>query len=76
LAGAMMEKITNRSFVDLMAEIIFRPLNLSTAGYGAPAEFDPMSQPWGHELNNSSFIAVERDYPHWLDLADLGMLDS
>lgn len=69
LAGVMMETVTRRSFVDLMKEIVFRPLNLSAAGYGAPAELDPMSQPWGHMSKYSSFVAVEKDYPHWLDPA-------
>ena len=69
LAGVMMEKVTRRSFVDLMKEIVFHPLNLSTADYGAPAEFNPMSQPWGHMLKYSSWVAVEKDYPHWLDPA-------
>jgi len=69
LAGVMMETVTRRSFVDLMKEMVFRPLNLSAAGYGAPAEFDPMSQPWGHMSKYSSFVAVEKDYPHWLDPA-------
>jgi len=69
LAGVMMEKVTRRSFVDLMREAVFRPLNMGTAGYGAPAELDPMSEPWGHMSKYSSFVAVEKDSPHWLDPA-------
>jgi len=33
LAGVMLEKITGQAFEELMAEKIFRPLNLTTAGY-------------------------------------------
>jgi CubicO group peptidase (beta-lactamase class C family) len=69
LAGVMIEKITKQTFVDVMAEKIFRPLNLSTAGYGAPADSKPMSQPWGHISDKLSLVAVRKDYPHWLDPA-------
>ncbi|UCH21662.1 MAG: beta-lactamase family protein [Deltaproteobacteria bacterium] len=69
LAGVMLEKITGQTFPDLMAEKVFLPLNLNTAGYGAPADLEPLSQPWGHISNKLSLVAVRRDYPHWLDPA-------
>jgi len=53
LAGVMIEKITQQTFRDVMEEKVFRPLNLSTAGYGAPADSEPLSQPWGHISDKS-----------------------
>ena len=69
LAGVMIEKITQQTFVDVMAEKVFRPLHLSTAGYGAPADSEPMSQPWGHSSDTVSLVPVRKDYLHWLDPA-------
>ena len=69
LAGVMIEKITQQTFRDIMAEKVFRTLNLSTAGYGAPADSEPMSQPWGHSSDTVSLVAVRKDYLHWLDPA-------
>jgi len=69
LAGVMLEKITEKTFPDIMAEKVFLPLNLNTAGYGAPADLKPLSQPWGHISNKLSLVAVRKDYPHWLDPA-------
>ncbi len=71
LAGVMMEMISGREFTDLMSEKIFKPLNLTTAGYGPPAEHTPASQPWGHIWDKSrrSLRAVQTDDPHWIDPA-------
>ncbi|MCP4725568.1 MAG: beta-lactamase family protein [bacterium] len=47
IAGAMLERITGRSWEELVMEMIFVPLNMRTAGFGIPAADDP-DQPWGH----------------------------
>ena len=36
IAGHMAEKVTGKSWEDLMREKIFRPLGMTTAGFGAP----------------------------------------
>jgi len=71
LAGVMMEMISGMEFTDLMSEKIFRPLNLTTAGYGPPAEHTPASQPWGHiwDKSSRSLKAIQTDDPHWIDPA-------
>ena len=71
LAGVMMEMISGKEFTELMAEKIFKPLNLTTAGYGPPAEQTPAAQPWGHIWDKSrrDLKAVQTDDPHWLDPA-------
>jgi len=48
MAGAMLEKITGRDYEQLMAEEIFKPLGLHTAGFGPPVKLDPLNQPCGH----------------------------
>ncbi len=44
LLGAVMERITNGSWEDLMQAEMFGPLGIQTAGFGAPKG----DQPWGH----------------------------
>lgn len=48
IAGAMMEKIMGHEFESLMAEKLFNPLGMKTAGFGAPGTKDKVDQPWGH----------------------------
>jgi D-alanyl-D-alanine carboxypeptidase len=45
LLGAVIEARTGRTWEALVEERVFRPLGLSTAGFGAPAG---PHQPWGH----------------------------
>jgi CubicO group peptidase (beta-lactamase class C family) len=49
IAGHMAEKITGKSWEDLMREKIFRPLGMTTAGFGAPGTRAKNDQPRGHK---------------------------
>jgi len=64
MAGAMLEKITGKSYEQLMTEEIFKPLELHTAGFGPPAKIDPQNQPIGH----SGYFRSTRldDFPEYL----------
>ena len=44
IAGAIAEQATGKSWEDLMQREVFRPLGMSSAGFGAPEK----KQPWGH----------------------------
>lgn len=52
IAGAMMEHATGRSWEELMRSEVFEPLEMRSAGFGAPQSekisHDETSQPWGH----------------------------
>jgi D-alanyl-D-alanine carboxypeptidase len=48
IATAMAEKVSGRSWEDLMQERVFQPLALRNAGFGWPAT-EANNQPWGHE---------------------------
>ena len=50
IAGHMAEKVTGKSWEELMREKIFRPLGMTTAGFGAPVKND---QPRGHKADGS-----------------------
>jgi CubicO group peptidase (beta-lactamase class C family) len=48
LAGAVLEQLTSRTWEELMRERLFRPLGISTGGFGAPGTADKTEQAWGH----------------------------
>lgn len=52
IAGAIAEKITGRSWEDLMRTYLFAPLNMKTAGFGASGNTAGIDQPWGHASDN------------------------
>jgi len=49
IAGHMAEKVAGKSWEDLMREKIFRPLGMTTAGFGAPGTPTKNDQPRGHK---------------------------
>ena len=48
LLGAILERASGTSFEELLRKHIFTPLQLTTAGFGAPATPGKIDQPWGH----------------------------
>ncbi len=48
LIGAALEKITGLDWPQLMQERLFRPLGITTAGFGVPGTTGKVDQPWGH----------------------------
>src|SRR6185437_11411343 len=53
IAGQMAEKVTGKSWEDLVREKIFRPLGMTTAGFGAPGTRAKNDQPRGHKADGS-----------------------
>ena len=53
IAGHMAEKVTGKSWEDLTREKIFRPLGMTTAGFGAPGTRAKNDQPRGHKADGS-----------------------
>ena len=48
IVGAMLEKITGKSWEDLITEKLFKPLHMDSAGFGPPGTIGKVDQPWGH----------------------------
>jgi CubicO group peptidase (beta-lactamase class C family) len=59
VAGAMIEKVMNSQWEDLMVSRVFTPLDMHTAGFGAPGRPGSALQPWGHALQTGRYIPVE-----------------
>ena len=53
IAGHMAEKVAGKSWEDLTREKIFRPLGMTTAGFGPPATRRKNDQPRGHKRDGS-----------------------
>ena len=51
LAGAVIERRTGRSWERLMADELFTPLHMTTAGIGGTGTPGVIDQPWPHERN-------------------------
>lgn len=48
IAGVMLEKATGKTWEELMQTMLFKPLEMNSAGFGAPASLGKIDQPWGH----------------------------
>lgn len=48
IAGVMLEKAAGKPWEELMRAMLFEPLGLDSAGFGAPATPGKVDQPWGH----------------------------
>jgi CubicO group peptidase (beta-lactamase class C family) len=53
IAGHMAETVMKKSWEDLMREKVFRPLGMTTAGFGAPGTPAKNDQPRGHKADGS-----------------------
>lgn len=48
LAGAALEKVSGMAWEELMRERLFKPLGITSAGFGAPGRAGVIDQPRGH----------------------------
>ncbi|MFO1399713.1 MAG: serine hydrolase domain-containing protein [Steroidobacteraceae bacterium] len=72
VAAAMLERVTGRSYEELLQRRLLAPLGIR-ATFGWPAEID-RNAPWGHELNGTGLRPVDpRDpdsrIPQWANPA-------
>jgi CubicO group peptidase (beta-lactamase class C family) len=58
VAGAIAERIANVSWEDLMERRLFRPLAMTTAGFGAMGTPGRVDQPWQHRWANNTRVPI------------------
>jgi CubicO group peptidase (beta-lactamase class C family) len=63
IVGAMIEKITDRDYETLIAEKLFKPLHMDTAGFGPPGTMGKVEEPWGHTHNLLGTTPIQLDNP-------------
>jgi len=68
IAGAILERISNKSWESLMKEKIFTPLQMTSAGFGAPGTRGKEDQPWGHIKVSAllGYVPLQEDNPEAL----------
>jgi CubicO group peptidase (beta-lactamase class C family) len=63
VAGAMLERIGDASWEDLMQRELFAPLGITSGGFGAPGDDKSTAQPWGHRGGKDGAEAQFGDNP-------------
>ncbi len=58
VAGAIIERLEDKTWDELMVERIFQPLQLKTAGLGNQAGLGKIDAPLGHVIINGKITAV------------------
>jgi CubicO group peptidase (beta-lactamase class C family) len=60
IAAAAIERISGQSWESLMQERLFRPLEMTSCGFGAPGNnINPPDQPWGHQVLEGQITPIE-----------------
>lgn len=58
IAGAMVERVMNDSWEDLIRKRLFEPLGMKSAGFGWMASPGKVDQPWPHVRENDRVVAI------------------
>ncbi len=61
VAGCMAEKLTNSTWETLIQKRVFDPLEMTSAGFGAPGTPRMIDQPWGHQKSSGKWEARQFD---------------
>jgi CubicO group peptidase (beta-lactamase class C family) len=61
VAGLMAERVTGRSWEDLMRTRLFEPTDMRSAGFGPPGALGQVDQPWGHSEENGMVVPRRMD---------------
>ena len=59
IAGVIAEQTMKTPWETLMRIMLFEPLEMTTAGFGAMGTPGKINQPWQHRMNDEKLIAVE-----------------
>ena len=55
VAGAMLEQVAGKAGESLIAEDLFVPLQMTSAGFGPPSGSTDVAEPWGHSILDDGF---------------------
>lgn len=59
IAGAMIEKIADAAWEDLVRRDVFEPLGMKNSGFGAPGSAGALDQPLGHTRAAEGWTAIQ-----------------
>jgi CubicO group peptidase (beta-lactamase class C family) len=71
IIGAILERLAEQSWEQLMGKELFAPLGMESCGFGSPnADATALSQPWEHQKVGSEFRAIRTDNSGTMGPAD------
>jgi CubicO group peptidase (beta-lactamase class C family) len=59
VVGAALESAGDKAWEELMKERLFKPLKMSSCGFGPPAQPKTVDQPWGHLIYQGKLAPVD-----------------
>jgi CubicO group peptidase (beta-lactamase class C family) len=59
VAGVMAEEVTDTEWEELIHKMLFEPLGMKTAGFGAMGIVGKIEQPWQHRKEEDEIVPVE-----------------
>jgi CubicO group peptidase (beta-lactamase class C family) len=59
IAGAIAEARTGKSWEQLIRELVFEPLGIRNAGFGAPGRSGRFDEPYGHEEVTGRLVPLD-----------------
>jgi CubicO group peptidase (beta-lactamase class C family) len=59
IVGVIAEQAMNTPWETMMKEMLFRPLGMKTAGFGAMGSQGKINQPWQHRIIDGKLFAIE-----------------
>jgi CubicO group peptidase (beta-lactamase class C family) len=71
-AAVFAEEVTGEVWEDLMKSMIFKPLNMTTPGFGPPGTKNEVDQPWGHKLIKEKLTPLQQD--NWRVMSPAGCI--
>jgi CubicO group peptidase (beta-lactamase class C family) len=54
IVGAVLERLLDRPYEEIMRERLFDPLGMTSAGFGAPGTPGKIDQPWQHRVDKAA----------------------
>ncbi|MBX3357005.1 MAG: beta-lactamase family protein [Phycisphaeraceae bacterium] len=60
IAGLMIETVAGKPYEEVIAERLFTPLGMTSAGFGAPGSKDSIDQPRGHTQDGTPVVPYAR----------------
>ncbi len=63
IAGAILEKLNDISWEELIEKRLFKPLGMTSTGFGPMGSRDNIEQPWAHQIVDDDLIPVYADNP-------------
>jgi CubicO group peptidase (beta-lactamase class C family) len=61
ILGAILEEKTGQAWEELIQHQLFKPLGMTTAGFGPPGTPGKVDQPWGHVIKNGKLEPLQFD---------------